>query len=66
MSSTFKSSKRRNKKTPAYWGVTPTLTPEQTVEWLDGFRQLMFEAWKNNPKLIPAEKKRLLKDWRKK
>jgi hypothetical protein len=30
---------------------TPELSPEQIIEWLDGYRQLMWEVWKNNPEL---------------
>jgi hypothetical protein len=33
-----------NKSNPA-----PVLTTEQTIEWLEGMRELMFEIWKNNP-----------------
>ncbi len=62
MSSTPKSLKNKNKISP-YWGETPVLTHEQTIEWLDGFRQLMFEVWRNNPDQIPREKRTWLKEW---
>lgn len=38
----------------------PTLTPEQTITWLDGMRALMLEVWSKNPDQIPADKKKLL------
>ena len=27
------------------------LTPEETIQWLESYRQLMFEIWKANPDL---------------
>jgi hypothetical protein len=30
---------------------TVNLTPEQTLLWLDDFRELMFEVWRKNPSL---------------
>lgn len=44
------SSSSKKQKPAEDWGKTPTLTPEQIIEWLDGYRSLMFEVWKNNPK----------------
>jgi hypothetical protein len=44
-------------------GEVPVLTHEQTITWLDGMRELMFEVWRSNPEQIPHEKKKLLKDW---
>ncbi len=32
-----------------YWGETPILTAEQTIQWLEGHRRLMFEVWEQNP-----------------
>ncbi|EKD50942.1 MAG: hypothetical protein ACD_62C00392G0005 [uncultured bacterium] len=29
----------------------PVLTPEQVIEWLDGFRQFMWEVWQHNAQL---------------
>jgi hypothetical protein len=63
MRSITKSSKNKNKKIISNWGQTPVLTAEQTILWLDGFRKLMFEVWKKNPRQIPSEKKILLKSW---
>lgn len=54
---------KRTKKPKLYWGETPLLTHEQTIEWLDGMRQFMFEVWRSNPKQVPAEKREWLKDW---
>lgn len=28
-------------------------TPEQTIDWLEGMRELMFEVYKNNPNIKP-------------
>ncbi len=39
---------------PADWGDTShsiPLSPEQVIEWLEGYRELMIEIWKNNPEL---------------
>ena len=33
------------------WGVTPRLTPEQIIVWLDGHRAWTFEVWRQNPEL---------------
>ncbi len=30
------------------------LTPEQTIQWLEGMREFMFEIWKNNPEWRPV------------
>lgn len=29
----------------------PRISPEQCLEWLDGWRALMFEVWQQNPDL---------------
>jgi hypothetical protein len=60
------SNNSKNSKPKEYWGEVPVLTTEQTIQWLDGFRELMFEVWRNNPNSIPREKKISLKDWLKK
>ena len=31
------------------WGITPKLTPEQIILWLEGHRELMAEIWRSNP-----------------
>ena len=31
------------------WGRTPRLTAEETILWLDGHREFMFEVWRSNP-----------------
>lgn len=36
------------------WGEASSqirLSPEQIIEWLEGYRELMMEIWRNNPKL---------------
>ena len=35
-------------QTPA---VDHPLTAEEIIQWLDGYRQLMFEIWQNHPEL---------------
>ncbi len=38
----------------ADWGEASSqvfLSPEQMIEWLEGYRELMIEVWKNNPEL---------------
>jgi len=37
----------------------PILTPEQTIIWLDGMRELMLEVWSKNPSQIPSDKQRI-------
>ncbi len=41
------------KKSDQAWPqeALPVMTAEQTILWLDGYRQLMWEVWKNNPEL---------------
>ena len=42
------------KKIWAKWhkkNPSPKLSAEDTLVWLDGYRQLMFEIWKKNPSL---------------
>jgi hypothetical protein len=48
MSSTLNNLK---KSPPSDWGSIPKLTPEQTIQWLESYRKLMFEIWKSNPSL---------------
>ena len=31
--------------------MDPQLTPEEIIEWLEAYRQLMFEIWTANPQL---------------
>lgn len=41
-------------KSKTDWGELSsslTLSPEQIIEWLEGYRELMVEIWKNNPEL---------------
>ncbi|MBI4925783.1 MAG: hypothetical protein HY843_07650 [Bdellovibrio sp.] len=41
-------------RTPTDWGEVSSqvsLTPEQIIEWLESYRELMIEVWKNNPEL---------------
>lgn len=41
-------------RVPENWGDSsspPPLNPEQIIEWLEGYRELMIEVWKNNPEL---------------
>jgi hypothetical protein len=37
------------------------LTPEQTIIWLDGMRELMLEVWSKNPRQIPSDKQRIFR-----
>ncbi len=36
------------------WGQASSqiqLTPEQIIQWLESYRELMFEVWNKNPEL---------------
>lgn len=44
----------------------PILTPEQTIIWLDGMRELMLEVWSKNPNQIPSDKQQYLNSVKKK
>ena len=51
----WKDSKQQNemeKKDP-FKADLPVLTPEQTIMWLTGMRDLMLEVWSKNPNQIP-------------
>lgn len=42
------------------WGQdssAATLTPEQIIEWLEGYRELMIEVWTQNPELYEIWKR---------
>ena len=49
---------------PADWGQSSSeikLTPEQIIDWLESYRELMIEVWNKNPELR-KEWERLNKD----
>lgn len=58
MSRDLKTKTKKANKDP-FKAPIPVLTPEQTIIWLQGIKELMLEIWTKNPDRIPRNRRDL-------